>query len=158
MLGRLPAWHGACSPSGMAIRHDDHPTERVERVERIEHEHERPVMTTAPAASNVNVGGAARPAPVWTVTSVVTLLFTVLEVLLLLRFVFKLAGANSNQALVAALYGVTEPLTRPFQGIFPEPSGPPVLDVAALLAIVFLFLIGALIVALVRAITAPKSV
>jgi len=115
-------------------------------------------MMTTPSASNVNVGGGARTAPVWTVTSVVTLLFTVLEVLLLLRFVFKLAGANSNQALVAALYGVTEPLTRPFQGIFPEPSGPPVLDVAALLAIVFLFLVGALIVALVRAITTPKSV
>ena len=142
----------------MAIRHDDHPTERVERVERIEHEHERPVVTTTPSASNVNVGGGARPAPVWTVTSVVTLLFTVLEVLLLLRFVFKIAGANSNQALVAALYGVTEPLTRPFQGIFSEPSGPPVVDVAALLAIVFLFLVGALIVALVRAITTPKSV
>jgi uncharacterized protein YggT (Ycf19 family) len=142
----------------MAIRHDDHPTERVERVERIEHEHERPVMMTTPSASNVNVGGAARPAPVWTVTSVVTLLFTVLEVLLLLRFVFKIAGANANQALVAALYGVTEPLCRPFQGIFPEPSGPPVLDVAALLAIVFLFLVGALIVALVRAITTPRSV
>ncbi len=142
----------------MAIRHDDHPTERVERVERIEHVHDQPSMTTAPTGPNVNVGSAASPTPVWTVTSVVTLLFTVLEVLLLLRFVFKIAGANANQALVAALYGVTDPLTRPFQGIFPEPQGPPVLDVAALLAIVFLFLIGALIVALVRAITTPRSV
>ncbi|HET7701131.1 MAG TPA: YggT family protein [Candidatus Limnocylindria bacterium] len=115
-------------------------------------------MTTAPTGPNVNVGSAASPTPVWTVTSVVTLLFTVLEVLLLLRFIFKIAGANANQALVAALYGVTDPLTRPFQGIFPEPQGPPVLDVAALLAIVFLFLIGALIVALVRAITTPRSV
>lgn len=141
----------------MAIRHDDHPTERVERVERIEHVHDRPAVTAAPTGPNVNVGGAASPTPVWTVTSVVTLLFTVLEVLLLLRFIFKIAGANANQALVAALYGVTDPLTRPFQGIFPEPQGPPVLDVAALLAIVFLFLIGALIVALVRAITTPRS-
>ena len=113
-------------------------------------------MTTTPSGPNVNVGGGARPAPVWTVTSVVTLLFTVLEVLLLLRFVFKIAGANSNQALVAALYGVTEPLTRPFQGIFPEPQGPPVFDIAAVLSIGFLFLIGLLIVALVRAITNPK--
>lgn len=142
----------------MAIRHDDHPTERVERVERVEHVHDRPTAATAPTGPNVNVGGAASPTPVWTVTSVVTLLFTVLEVLLLLRFIFKIAGANANQALVAALYGVTDPLTRPFQGIFPEPQGPPVLDVAALLAIVFLFLIGALIVALVRAITTPRSV
>jgi uncharacterized protein YggT (Ycf19 family) len=143
----------------MSVRHDDHPTERVERVERVEHLHEQPVVTPTPVASNVNVGGG-RPqaAPVWTVTSVVTLFFTVLEVLLLLRFVFKIAGANSNQPLVAALYGITEPLARPFQGIFPEPQGPPVLDVPALLAIVFLFLIGALIVSIVRAITAPKAV
>lgn len=91
-------------------------------------------------------------------TSVTTLFFTVLEVLLLLRFVFKLAGANANQALVAALYGVTEPLVRPFQGIFAEPAGPPIVDLPALLAIVFLFLVGALIVALVRAITAPREV
>jgi YggT family protein len=141
----------------MAIRHDDHPTERVERVERIEHLHDSPAVTTTPT-SNVNVGGGRTAnAPVWTVTSVVTLFFTVLEVLLLLRFIFKLAGANANQQLVSALYGVTEPLVRPFQGIFPEPSGPPILDIAALLAIVFLFLVGALIVALVRAITAPRS-
>jgi len=141
----------------MAIRHDDHPTERVERVERIEHLHETPAVTSAPA-SNVNVGGGTRSAPVWTVTSVVTLFFTVLEVVLLLRFLFKIMGANAQQPLVSALYGITEPLVRPFQGIFPEPSGPPVLDIAALLAIVFLFLVGALIVALVRAITAPRSV
>ena len=132
------------------------PTQRIERVERI-HEHERAVVTPTRAASSVNVGDAHQ-APVWTVTRVVTLLFTVLKVLLLLRLVFKVAGANANQALVAALYGVTEPLCRPFQGIFPEPSGPPVVDVAALLAIVFLFLVGALIVGLVRAITTPRTV
>jgi uncharacterized protein YggT (Ycf19 family) len=142
----------------MAIRHDDHPTERVERVERVERMHDSPVVTPAPRAANVNVGGGAASAPVWTVTSVVTLLFTVLEVLLLARFIFKIAGANANQPLIAALYCVTEPLVRPFQGIFPEPGGPPVLDIAALLAIVFLFLVGALIVALVRAITTPRSV
>jgi len=129
----------------------------VERVERIEHLHETPAVTSTPA-SNVNVGGGTRNAPVWTVTSVVTLFFTVLEVVLLLRFLFKIMGANAQQPLVSALYGITEPLVRPFQGIFPEPSGPPVLDIAALLAIVFLFLVGALIVALVRAITAPRSV
>jgi uncharacterized protein YggT (Ycf19 family) len=136
--------------------HDDHPTERVERVESHEQIRERPVTT--PAAANVNVGSAAAPTSVWTATNVVTLIFTVLEVLLLLRFVFKLTGANSNQPLIAALYGATEPLVRPFQGIFPEPQGPPVLDIAALLSILFLFLVGLLIVALVRAITNPKRV
>ena len=136
--------------------HDDHPTERVERVERFEQVSERPV-TTRPAAANVNVGSGSATS-VWTATNIVTLIFTVLEVLLLLRFVFKLTGANSNQPLIAALYGATEPLVRPFQGIFPEPQGPPILDIAALLSIAFLFLIGLLVVALVRAITNPKRV
>jgi len=131
---------------------DDHPTERVERVER--YEQVREVPATTPAA-NVNVGSAGATS-IWTATNVVTLIFTVLEVLLLLRIVFKLTGANSNQPLIRALYGATEPLVRPFQGIFPEPQGPPVLDIAALLSIVFLFLVALLIVALVRAITNPK--
>ncbi len=142
----------------MTVRHDDHPTERVERVEHVERVHDSPAVTTTPVASNVNVGRGTTATPVWTVTSVVTLLFTVVEVLLLLRFILKLAGANANQALVSALYRVTEPVCRPFQGIFPEPAGPPVLDVAALLAIVVLFLVAALIVALVRAIMAPRRV
>jgi uncharacterized protein YggT (Ycf19 family) len=142
-------------------RRDHDTTERVDRYER-ERIVERPAYTRpASSASNVNVGptGAvvARNDAVWTVTRVVTLLFTVLEVLLLLRFVLKLFGANSNQALVAALYGITDPLVRPFQGIFPQPAGPPALDIAALLAVVFFFLIAALIVALVRAITANRT-
>lgn len=135
-------------------QHDDHPTERVERVERYEQVREGPVVARF-AAPNVKVG-ASGTSSVWTVTNVVTLVFTVLEVLLLLRFIFKLTGANANQPLVRALYGATEPLVRPFQGIFAEPQGPPVIDIAALLAIAFLFLVALLIVALVRAITAPK--
>ncbi|MEX2046195.1 MAG: YggT family protein [Chloroflexota bacterium] len=138
-----------------STHHDDHPTERVERVERFEQVRERPLTT--PAAANVNVGPSGA-ASVWTATNVVTLIFTVLEVLLLLRFAFKLTGANANQPLVAALYGLTEPLVRPFQGIFAEPQGPPVIDIAALLAIVFLFLVALLIVALARAITNPNRV
>ena len=143
----------------MAIRHDEHPTERVERVERVEQLHDG-TASASPSGTNVNVGGTTTAArsPVWAVTGVITLIFTVLEVLLLLRFIFKIAGANAQQPLVRALYDVTEPLVRPFQGIFAQPAGPPVLDVPALLAIVFLFLIGALIVALVRAIMTPRSV
>ncbi len=141
----------------MAIRHDDHPTERVARVEHVEHPYGRPADPASSASTNVNASTGRVASPVWIATSVVTLVFTVLEVLLLLRFVFKLAGANANQPLVSALDRLTDTLTRPFQGIFPDPVGPPVIDVAALLAIVFLFLVGALIVALVRAITAPRA-
>lgn len=142
-------------------RRDHDTTERVDRVER-ERVVERPgIVTPAASNANVNVGPSGAPATrndaVWAVTSVVTLLFTVLEVLLLLRFVLKLLGANQNQPLVAGLYRITEPLVRPFQGIFPEPPGPPALDLAALLAVGFFFLIAALVVAIVRAITVKRT-
>ena len=124
---------------------------RVERVERV-----REPGYVAPAGQ-VNVGPNAY-APVWTVTRVITLLFTVLEVLLLIRFAMKLLGANAQQPLVAGLYGITEPLVRPFQGIWPQQNTPVVFDLPALLAIVFLFLIAALVVALVRAIAGNRAV
>lgn len=124
--------------------------DRVERVERVE----RP----APVAPAGQVNVRSDPyAPVWTVTRVITLLFTVLEVLLLIRFALKLLGANAAQPLVAGLYAITEPLVRPFQGIWPQASTPVVFDLPALLAIVFLFLIAALVVALVRAIAGSRT-
>ncbi len=133
----------------MAVRRTPERTERADRVEQ------RPYpLTSFPGATNVNVGGtaAASVSPVWTVTRVVTLVFTILEALLLIRFILKLLGANPNQPIIDGLYRLTDGLVAPFQGIFPQPVGPPVLDVPALLAIVFLFLVAALIVALVRAI------
>jgi uncharacterized protein YggT (Ycf19 family) len=137
----------------MALRRDEHvhrdgQTERIERVEQVT----SPVATPGPT-TNVNVGqGAVANDVVTAVTRVVMLVFTVLEVLLLFRFIFKLAGANANQPLIAGLYAFTDALVRPFQGIFPEPRVGTVVDVAALLAILFLFLVSWLIIALVRAI------
>lgn len=136
----------------MAIKRDDHnDTVRTERIEHVEHV-DRAVPATTPV-TNVSVGQTAvANDPVVAVTRVLALIFTVLEVLLLLRFTLKLLGANIGQPLVSGLYGLTEPLVRPFQGIFPEPRAGVVIDIAALMAILFLFLVAALIVALVRAI------
>ena len=144
----------------MALRRDE-PVRRegrTERIERVEHYHEPAVAASPAPSTNVNVGPATAANDVVTAfTRVVMLFFTVLEVLLLFRFIFKLSGANANQPLIAALYAFTDVLVRPFQGIFPEPRVGTVVDVAAILAILFLFLVGWLIVALVRAI-AGRSV
>jgi len=137
---------------------DDDRTTIVERTETRTVE-PRPYVAPVPAGQvNVNAQPSAAPAvsTVWTFTRVVTLFFTVLEVLLLFRFLLKLFGANQSQPLVAGLYGVTEPLVRPFQGIFAIPPES-AFDVAALIAIVFLFLVAALIVALVKAIAGRSA-
>jgi uncharacterized protein YggT (Ycf19 family) len=124
-----------------------------------------PIEPTAkPAATNVNVsGGRARDtSPVantslWTASRVAALLFSVLEVLLLVRFVLKLFAANADQALVSAIYGVTEPLVAPFRGIFAQPAGTPVVEIATILSIIFFVLVAALAVAAVRAATGRRD-
>ena len=122
----------------------------------------QPTNTAAPAPSrsptNVNVSAApARGSSMWTATRVIALVFTVLEVLLLVRFTFKLLGANADQPFASAIYGITEPLVAPFRGIFAQPAGTPVVEIAALLSIVFFVLVAALIVALVRAYTGRRG-
>ena len=94
----------------------------------------------------------------WTASRVIALAFTVIEVLLLVRFMFKLLGANADQAFVSGIYGITEPLVGPFRGIFAQPAGTPVVEIAALISIVFFVLVAALIVALVRAYTGRRAV
>jgi uncharacterized protein YggT (Ycf19 family) len=88
---------------------------------------------------------------------VIALVLTVLEVLLLVRFTLKLFGANEEQRLASAIYGITEPLVAPFRGIFAQPAGTPVVEIATLLSVVFLVLVAALIVALVRAFTGKRG-
>ena len=108
--------------------------------------------------TNVNVSTApARDTSIWTASRVIALVFTVLEVLLLIRFTLKLLGANADQPLVSAIYGITEPLVAPFRGMFAQPAGTPVVEIATLLSIVFFVLVAALIVAIVRAVTGRRG-
>jgi YggT family protein len=114
----------------------------------------------APSQSSTNVSVSAAPArdtSIWTASRVIALVFTVLEVLLLVRFTLKVLGANADQPLASAIYGITEPLVAPFRGIFAQPAGTPVIEIATLLSIVFFVLLAALIVAIVRAVTGRRG-
>ena len=115
--------------------------------------------TPPPSRSSTNVNVSTEPADrsIWTANRVIALVFTVLEVLLLVRFTLKLLGANAEQALVSAIYGITEPLVAPFRGIFAQPAGTPVVEIASLLSIVFFVLVAALVVAIVRAVTGKRT-
>jgi YggT family protein len=119
-----------------------------------------PKDTTPPTqvATNVNTpASSAKDASMWTTSRMVALVFTVIEVLLLVRVAFKLFGANAAQGFVAAIYGITEPLVAPFRGIFGQPDGTSGVEIAAFLSIVFFMLVAALVVALVRAFTGRRS-
>ena len=94
---------------------------------------------------------------IWTASRVIALVFTVLEVLLLVRFTLKLLGANAEQPLASAIYGITEPLVGPFRGILAQPAGTPVVEIATILSVIFFVLLAALIVAIVRAVTGRRG-
>jgi uncharacterized protein YggT (Ycf19 family) len=109
------------------------------------------------SSTSVNVSAESGDRSIWTATRVIALVFTVLEVLLLIRFTLKFLGANAEHPLVSAIYGITEPLVAPFRGIFAQPAGTPVVEIATLLSIIFFILVAALIVAIVRAVTGRRT-
>lgn len=116
------------------------------------------ISTPSSSATNVNVSTEpARGGSIWTASRVIALVFTVLEVLLLVRFTLKLLGANAEQPLASAIYGITEPLVGPFRGIFAQPAGTPVVEIATILSVIFFVLLAALIVAIVRAVTGKRG-
>jgi uncharacterized protein YggT (Ycf19 family) len=116
------------------------------------------IPTPSASATNVNVSTEpVRGGSIWTASRVIALVFTVLEVLLLVRFTLKLLGANAEQPLASAIYGITEPLVGPFRGIFAQPDGTPVVEIATILSVIFFVLLAALIVAIVRAITGKRG-
>lgn len=93
----------------------------------------------------------------WTTSRLITLVFTVVETVVGARFLLKLGGADPEQPLVSAIYGVTGPLVAPFRGIFGQPSGTSSLEIASLLAIIAFALLAALSVAIVRAVTGSRG-
>lgn len=85
---------------------------------------------------------------------VVTLIFGILQALLLLRIVLLVLIANHDNAIVGAILAITDPFVEPFRGMFrldavAGRSGS-VLDVAALVALVGWTLVEALVVAVLR--------
>jgi len=85
---------------------------------------------------------------------VVTLIFGILQTLLLLRVLLLLLIANNDNVIVSGILTITDPFVEPFRGMFrldqvSARSGS-MLDIAALVALVGWTLIEALIVAVLR--------
>jgi uncharacterized protein YggT (Ycf19 family) len=112
-----------------------------------------PVNVNAPSA-RYDRPAAVAASPLAPIRRLIWLLFSVLIALIAIRFVFLALGANEGNAIVDAIYGITEPFVAPFRGIFSfdevRPIGTSVIDVAALVAIVGWALVAAVIGAILR--------
>ncbi len=91
------------------------------------------------------------------VTTVTYFVLGVLEVLLLLRFVFRLLAANPDNGFVSFLYNLSGVFVAPFNGIFGNPTlgSASVFELSTLVAMLVYALIAWGIVALGRVIFSP---
>lgn len=88
----------------------------------------------------------------WAVTSIY-FLFSVLEIILILRFAFRLLGANMGSGFVRGLYDFSHVFVAPFTGIFGDPAllnQAHVFEVSTLVAMLIYALIGWGLIALSR--------
>ena len=78
------------------------------------------------------------------VRDLLTFVMGVVELLLAVRFILKLLGANPSAEFVSWIYEMTQPLLQPFQFAFPTPSvkGGFVLEFTTLFAIFGFAFIG----------------
>ncbi|QBD76409.1 YggT family protein [Ktedonosporobacter rubrisoli] len=92
----------------------------------------------------------------WT-SAIIYFLLTVLEIILILRFVFRLLGANQSNEFIHALYDVSYVFTAPFNGIFGEPAVQAhVFELSTLIAMLIYALIGWGLVSLARVLLGPS--
>lgn len=89
---------------------------------------------------------------IWIIKSIY-LLIGLLEILLVLRFVLRLLGANRDNAFAQFIYALSEPFIAPFSTLFISPvtgGGANIFDVNVLIAMVVYALLGWVAVWIVR--------
>lgn len=93
------------------------------------------------------------------IINIVYFIFGTIAVILGLRFVLRLLGANAETGFVQMVYGIAAPFMAPFEAVFatPQVEGA-VLDWSVLLAIAVYALIAWGIASLIRAATPRRAV
>lgn len=81
------------------------------------------------------------------------------ELLLALRIILKLLGANMAAPFVAWVYETTKPLLAPFEGMFPSSTlaGGFVIEASALFALLVYAFVGFLLQSVITRLSATKK-
>jgi len=93
---------------------------------------------------------AARRQTGYRLNQAVYLLFGIIEVLVALRLVLRVLGANAQAGFAQFIYGLSTPLVAPFLGLFGSPqAGANVLEMQSIVALVVYVVVGWLLAKLV---------
>lgn len=101
---------------------------------------------------------ASNDTPTQVVANTVYFIFGLIDILLLFRLLLKVTGANAGSPFVASIYGFTQVLIYPFQGIFRTAVTPglemrSVFEPATLIAMIFYAFLAWVIVKLISILT-----
>jgi len=80
---------------------------------------------------------------------IISLLFTLVIILLILRLILEIVSAKRGHPIVAAIFGITEPIVRPFRGMI-RSSRPEI--IAIIFAIIAVAILQYVIVAILSSV------
>lgn len=111
-----------------------------------------PYYQPGPGAQQPMRTSYAAPRVVQGAAQLVSLALGIVELLLLVRIVLLLFGANPTADFTTLIYGWSSPLVAPFQGVFPNVMGSQgsVLDAAAILAMIVYAIAARILEAVLR--------
>ena|SRR5437764_514315 len=123
----------------------------AERHEVVHEEYEEPTRvgprpvpaTTSEHVESVVDSPATRYTAIYRVQQAVYLFFGVIEVLIAIRFLLRLFGANQGAPFTSAMLAITAPFVAPFFGVFPNAAvSGSVFEPASILAIIIYALLA----------------
>ncbi|MBY6038120.1 YggT family protein [Fictibacillus nanhaiensis] len=79
--------------------------------------------------------------------TIISFIVGIIQLILVLRFVFQLFNANEGAAFVQLIYGLSQPLLLPFAAIFPniELNNGFILELSTIIAIIVYGVVGMLL-------------
>ena len=85
----------------------------------------------------------------------INVVFSIIEILIAVRIVLRLFGANPAAGFVQWIYATTDPLLAPFLGMFPSPAlqGGFVIEFSAVFGLIVYAFIGYLLTEIVSELT-----
>jgi len=86
---------------------------------------------------------AARAKSAVKITQFVDYIYWIIMALIVVRFTFKLIGANVENALVKLLYSISDPFVNLFRGIVGEitTSGTSIIEISSIIALLIIWLL-----------------
>jgi YggT family protein len=92
-------------------------------------------------------------------STLVNIIFSVVELFIAARIIFKLLGANPYTPFVGWIYGISSGLIYPFANIFPSPvlRGGFVLEIPALVALLVYAVIAYIIFRLIETLSYKRT-